>query len=53
MFKESKSCCANCGTLEQFYVMSQCPSCGYIGDKLPRIELKGHEEELLFLEFAK
>lgn len=53
MFKESKSCCANCGTLEQFYVMSQCPSCGYIGDKLPRIEIKGLEEELLFLEFAK
>lgn len=53
MFKESKACCANCGTLEQYYVMTQCPSCGYIGDKLPRIEIEGHEEELLFLEFAK
>ena len=53
MFKESKACCANCGTLEQYYVMTQCPSCGYIGDKLPRIEIKGHEEKLLFLEFAK
>lgn len=28
-----KVCCANCGTLEKFYVMNNCPNCGYIGEK--------------------
>lgn len=52
MITNSKSCCANCGTLEEYYINSQCPSCGYIGDKLQRIELVGYEDELLFLEFT-
>ena len=27
-------CCDNCGTPEKYYVMSQCPNCGYIGPKV-------------------
>lgn len=50
MNSKSNSCCANCGTLSEFYVTNQCPSCGYIGAKLPRVELVGYEDKLLFLD---
>lgn len=47
-----KEICANCGTSSECYVMSQCPKCGYIGKKLPIIELQGYETEELFIEMA-
>lgn len=49
----AQSCCANCGTLEEYYVSSQCPSCGYIGAKLKGIALEGLEDETLFIEVVE
>jgi len=32
--QKKESCCANCGTLESCYALSECPNCGYIGAKM-------------------
>lgn len=45
-------CCANCGTLEKFYTQTQCPNCGYIGEKLEQIILKDFED-MFFIEVSK
>ncbi len=53
MLKNKKTkCCANCGTLEKYYVQTQCPNCGYIGDKLEQIILNDFEG-LYFVEVSK
>ena len=47
-----KTCCANCGFIEQ-NIRKRCNHCGYIGKRLPLIELQGYEHEKLFVEMGK
>ena len=49
---KDKSCCANCGFMGM-PVLNRCSHCGYIGKRLPLIELRGYEHEKLFVEMAK
>lgn len=49
---KNNSCCANCGFMGM-PVLNRCSHCGYIGKRLPLIELQGYEHEKLFVEMAK
>lgn len=49
---KDNSCCANCGFMGM-PVLNRCSHCGYIGKRLPLIELQGYEHEKLFVEMAK
>lgn len=46
---KNNSCCANCGFMGM-PVLNRCSHCGYIGKRLPLIELQGYEHEKLFVE---
>ena len=48
---KNNSCCANCGFMGM-PVLNRCSHCGYIGKRLPLIELQGYEHEKLFVEFT-
>ena len=49
---KDNSCCANCCFMGM-PVLNRCSHCGYIGKRLPLIELQGYEHEKLFVEMAK
>jgi len=48
---KNSSCCANCGFMGM-PVLNRCSHCGYIGKRLPLIELQYYEHEKLFIEMA-
>lgn len=51
MTDKNSNCCANCGFMG-VPVLNRCSHCGYIGKRLPLIELQGYEHEKLFVEMA-
>lgn len=47
---KNSSCCANCGFMGM-PVLNRCSHCGYIGKRLPLIELQGYEHENFLLKW--